>query len=281
VLIRPAQAQVPAGAPLIIIPDPQIAAVPFAALRDGSGAYLIERHAIGYAPTAQVLLDGLERTAVRAAMAPARVTVLATGGSPGAELRASKREVDAIARWLPASRIWSGPDATPARFQQALAEDDVVHFSGHALANPEFPGLSRLEFDAAGESQHLLAGDLQSATARARMVVLAACSTAAGAISRGEGVMGLSRPIIGAGVPTVVATLWDVEDAAAATVFGEFYRALAAGDDSLRALQRGQQTLMKEVDPDRRDPRRWAAFASIGAPFSIRGSVGVRASAER
>ena len=274
-LIRPVQQHLPDGAPLIVVPDPQIATLPFAALRDAAGSYLLERHPIGYAPTGHVLRHALDTAAQRAAVAPARVSVLATGGSARAQLRASRREIEAIARWMPASQIWSGPDATSARFQDALSREDVVHFSGHAVANPEFPALSRLEFES--EPRQLLASDLQASTARARMVVLAACSTAAGAVSRGEGVMGLSRPILAAGVPTVVATLWDVEDAAAAGVFAEFYRGLALGDDSLRALQRGQLQLMLQVDPDRRDPRRWAAFANIGAPFSARGTVAVQA----
>jgi CHAT domain-containing protein len=266
-LIRPVQAHLPAGAPLIVVPDPQIATVPFAALRGADGRYLVERHAIGYAPTGHVLMTALDAASTRMPGAVLRVSVLATGGSPRAALLASQREVDAIAQWMPGSRVWSGAEATAAHFREALAEDDVVHFSGHAVANPEFPGLSRLEFEADGGSSRLLAGDLPSGT-RARLVVLAACSTAAGAVSRGEGVMGLARPIMAAGVPTVVATLWDVEDAAAAAVFAEFYRALAQGDDSLRALQRAQTLVMRETDPERRDPRRWAAFANMGAPFA-------------
>jgi CHAT domain-containing protein len=95
--------------------------------------------------------------------------------------------------------VLTGQLATKERFVQAAPGADVVHFGGHALANPDYPSLSRLVFaDKAGVEQSLFAHEISRMKfQRTRVVVLAACSTAAGAVSRGEGVVSVARPFLG------------------------------------------------------------------------------------
>ncbi len=112
--------------------------------------------------------------------------------------------------------ILVGRQATKERFVEMAPDFDVVHFGGHAFVNPEFPLLSRLAFAGeAGTEQSLFAHEIARIRfPRTRVVVLAACSTAAGVVSRGEGVVSVARPFLGAGVPLVVASQWDVDDRA-------------------------------------------------------------------
>ena len=96
------------------------------------------------------------------------------------------------------------------------------------------------------------------------MVVLAACRTAAGAVSRVEGTLGLGRPFLAAGVPYVVASLWDIDDSVSRRFFITFHRALLSGGDPVVALRAAQIALLRSGDPSLAHPASWAAFVSMG-----------------
>ena len=127
---------------------------------------------------------------------------------------------------------------------------DVVHFGGHAFANPEFPLLSRLVFaDEPNGEQSLFAHEIARVRfPRTRVVVLAACSTAAGAVSRGEGVVSVARPFLGGGVPLVIASQWDVDDRATEQLTLAFHRELAKSGDPIHALQAAQLAMLRSGD---------------------------------
>ena len=108
----------------------------------------------------------------------------------------------------------------------------MIHFAGHALSNVSFPGLSRLLFaeSAEGSSGSLFAHEIGNRDlSSVRIVVLAGCRTSSGQIRRGEGVISLARPFLAAGVPTVLATLWDLNDRASRPLFVEFHRGVRRG----------------------------------------------------
>ena len=100
---------------------------------------------------------------------------------------------------------------------------------------------------------------------RTRLVVLAACDTGNEYIPGSEGATSLARAFLAAGVPTVVASLWSVDDRATAGLFDRFHRFLIAGDDPVDALRKAQLELLHGSDPRDRSPRAWAAFEVIGA----------------
>ena len=93
----------------------------------------------------------------------------------------------------------------------------------------------------------------------AELVVLSACDTGRGIIT-GDGVIGLSRSLISAGVPSVVVSLWKVPDEPTAALMTEFYRQLQFKPDKATALRQAMLTTMKKHPK----PRDWAAFTLIG-----------------
>ena len=117
----------------------------------------------------------------------------------------------------------------------------------------------------AGDSGALSLRDLPFRDLRAGLVVLAACRSAAGPVSRTEGAFSLGRPFMAAGVPNVVGSLWDVDDEASRTFFVPFHRSLLAGADPARALQATQLSLLHSGDPTLAHPSTWAGFVSLGA----------------
>ena len=94
----------------------------------------------------------------------------------------------------------------------------------------------------------------------AHLAVLSACETGRGQAKGGEGLMGLAWAFRAAGVPAVVASQWQVDDAATKQLMVAFYKELKAGrrkDDALR-------TAMLAVQKEHPSPYYWAAFELIG-----------------
>ena len=93
----------------------------------------------------------------------------------------------------------------------------------------------------------------------AELVVLSACHTGQGEIT-GDGVIGLSRSLIAAGVPSAIVSLWAVPDTPTALLMTEFYRHLQQNPDKAQALRSAMLTTMKQYP----EPINWAAFTLSG-----------------
>jgi CHAT domain-containing protein len=258
------QAALPPNVNITVVPDGALHRLPFAALRDRrAGGYLIESHAVTVVPSATLLARQLRHA--RPLRPP--VTVFAvtdpvpTAGLPA--LPGSAREGQSIARLYAAAEVVSRERATKATFLLAAPKADVIHFAGHAVANPRYPLMAHLQFSA--ESGVSLAPTLDATEIsgmrleRTMLVVLAACTTGGGQVRRGEGVLSLARPFLIAGAPAVVATLWDIDDAASAVFLSHFHEQFVHTRDAavaLREAQRRAAPLMR--------PSHWAAFIVVG-----------------
>jgi len=95
--------------------------------------------------------------------------------------------------------------------------------------------------------------------------VLAACETGNQYVPGSEGVTSLARAFLAAGVPTVVASLWSVDDRTTADLLDAFHRRLWDGEDPVDALREAQLGMLRGTDAAGRSPRAWAAFEVIGA----------------
>jgi CHAT domain-containing protein len=93
----------------------------------------------------------------------------------------------------------------------------------------------------------------------ADLAVLSACDTGQGRIAA-DGLLGLSRAFLLAGVPRVIATLWPIDDISTPILMGDFYDHLDARE-AAGALRHAMLTTIAAGYPE---PRHWAAFALIG-----------------
>lgn len=266
-LVDPVAPLLPREAIVVFIPDGPLQQLPFATLRQPSTRrYLIEDRAMLVSPSASFFVDAraLKMPRATAALSALLIGNPAAGGAralPGAEA-----EAEASAHLYPRHELMLGHTATKDRFLKRAPAFDVVHFGGHAIANPEFPLLSRLVFaDENGQEQSLFARELAGVRfPRTRVVVLAACSTAAGSVSRGEGAVSVARPFLGGGVPLVIASLWDVDDRATERLTLTFHREFARSRDPIHALQTAQLALLRSGDTQLAVPESWGAFVAIG-----------------
>jgi CHAT domain-containing protein len=149
-----------------------------------------------------------------------------------------------------------------------LGQYRIVHFATHGLLDNEHPELSGLVLSLVGPNGKPQDGfldleDVYNLTLPSDLVVLSACETGLGKELNGEGLIGLTRGFMYAGASRVVASLWQVDDAATAELMGAFYKAMLK--DHLRpaaALRQAQIQLMKQKRW--RDPYYWAAFTLQG-----------------
>lgn len=148
---------------------------------------------------------------------------------------------------------------------EGQANARIIHLATHGLLDDfkglGVPGAIALAPDGTGELNDglLTASEILDLKLNAELVVLSACDTGRGKLT-GDGVIGLSRSLITAGVPSVIVSLWSVPDAPTASLMTQFYQNLQNNPDKAIALRQAMLTTM-ETHPN---PRDWAAFTFIG-----------------
>ncbi len=259
--------------PVVFVPDKSLHAVPFGALRNPlGGRYLIEERAVGVAPSATLYLRSLRRDRQLSQEAEPSALIV---GNPAFDtavfpelppLPGAAAEARSIGELYPQHELLQGVGATKAAFLAAAGRHTIVHIAGHAIVNPEFPLLSLLALaPTLGDSGSLYAHELYGLRLpRTRLVLLSACGTGGGEPSGPEGVSSLARPFLAAGVPAVVASLWNVNDRATTRLLVAFHRRLRAGRDPLSALRSAQLELLRGPEASLRSPASWAAFEVFG-----------------
>ena len=260
------------NAHVIFIPQGSLFQVPFPALQDASGTYLIQKHTILTAPSIQVL-DLTRQQRLKLAQKPTSGNALVLGNptmpsvslSPGEPkqklppLPGAEAEARAIAPLLNTQAIL-GAQGTKAAIVQQMPQASIIHLATHGLLD-DVRGLgSAIALAPSGTDDGLLtAEEIFDMKLQASLVVLSACNTGEGRIT-GDGVIGLSRALISAGVPSVIVSLWAVPDAPTAELMRSFYQNLQQNPNKAQALRQAMLTTMKTHS----NPRDWAAFTLIG-----------------
>ena len=186
-------------------------------------------------------------------------------GNPDRSLDFAQQEAEAVAALL-GTAAHTQEEASKPRFLQRAGQVDVVHVAAHGVFNAANPLASRLELAPPGDAGHLTAADILTLQLpETDLVVLSACQTGLGELSRGDDIVGLSRAFLATGAPSVITTLWSVEDAATSDLMTSFYRHLKNPDMDLAEALRASQLEISQT-PDRSAPYFWAGFLLSGDP---------------
>lgn len=250
---------------LVIVPHGELHYVPFSALIDDKRRFLIQRYELVETPSAEVWLAlGARR------MGHPGVGVLAF--APRVDvLPAARQEVAAIARLTAPGeevRVLLGNDASEEAFRRLAPRSRVVHLATYGILNKPNPMFSYVDLArGAGQDGRLEVHEVFGLTLSADLVVLSACQTALGSgaladVPPGDDWVGLSRAFLSAGASQVVATLWSVEDRAAAELMTHFYERFTTGSDAVAALAAAQRAML--AAPATAHPFYWAGFVTIG-----------------
>jgi CHAT domain-containing protein/Tfp pilus assembly protein PilF len=201
----------------------------------------------------------------------ASIESVRAGGANLGRLPHTANEADRITKAVPDGDFFKqvGFDANrKAALDPELSNYRIIHFATHARFNETEPGLSGLifsQFDDEGQSRDgfVRLHDIYDLHLPAELVVLSACDTALGEDIEGEGIVGIVRGFMYAGSKRVVASLWQVADAATSELMNRFYvEMLTNGLAPSDALRRAQLHIMNQ--PKWHHPFYWAAFSFQG-----------------
>ena len=280
-LVAPAGSLIDPSGRILVVPDGPLHLLPFGALvRPGKGrspVYLAQYRPIHVTSSATAFVEMAARAGARGAgVGPNLVAFSASGpaGPKGREagaesaLPAAGREVASIARLFPSARVYTGKDASEANAVKAAAGADVIHFACHARVDASMALNSGLILGGGrgSEDEEVLTAweVLESLRTPAGLVVLSACETGLGREVAGEGLVGLVRAFHYAGAPSVVASLWRVEDASTAFLMESFYGHIKAGFSADVALQKAQEDVISSRGGQGLPPFYWAGFQLYG-----------------
>ena len=275
--------------PVIVIPQAELFLVPFPALQAAEGEFLIERHTLLTAPSIQTLALTQQAKAKQQGQTgqgalvvgnPTMPSIPAPDGSvaPLTPLPGSEMEAIAIAQMLQTEPL-IGDQAKESTILQRLPQARWVHLATHGLfsygvnqpGQRQIPGAIALATDPPASVPAttgaetirwdglLTSAEIINLRLNAELVVLSACDTGLGDLT-GDGVVGLARAWMGAGVPSLVVSLWPVADNSTSALMQVFYGNLTHGMTKAQALRQAMLTTAKDYP----NPSDWAAFTLLG-----------------
>ena len=282
ILIAPIQDQLPTSPEetVIFIPQDELSSVPFAALQDENGKFLIEKHTISTIPALQVLdLTNKRKLQIQGKASqilivgnPAMPTLPGSVG-PLSKLPQAEKEAISI------GQLWDtqpliGKNATKAAVLGRISSARIIHFATHGILSDQNGIKNSLVLTPSQNDNGLLTAeeifrfnlvkprknDVEFAN-NTELAILSACNTGQGTSSTDE-VIGLARSIISAGIPSVVISLWSVPDAPTADLMVEFHRQIRQNPNKAQALRQAMLQIIKTKP----NPVDWAAFTLVGQP---------------
>ena len=280
-LFEPAAEQLRGINTVCIIPDAFLWNLPFQALMPRSNHYLIEDHALYYAPSLTVLREMTKEKVEDKKIKPSLVAF----GNPviGRDeqrnevlcpLPEAEAEVSSISKTFGpvGNRVLIGREASEKIFKALAPTYATIHLATHGVIDNRQPLYSHLllaKTEGDSENDGLLeAREIMNMKLIADLAVLSACETANGRISPGEGVIGTSWAFFVAGTRSMLVSQWKVNSASTSELMTKFYQALEAKRtipvaNKAKALQEATRRLMK--DDHYRHPFYWAGFVFVGS----------------
>jgi len=264
---------------VIFIPQNQLFLVPFAALQDNNGKYLIEKHTISTAPSIQELdllyqrkikrqgeqsfvpgnIKGDELLIVGNPTAP-KVSLIKGDSCKPPSLAGAEKEAKNIAQIFKTQAL-TGDAATETAIVEKMPQARIIHLA--AMTYPDDCKTNNPDVIALASSNQddgwLRTEEIEKLNLKADLVVLSGCDTALGKIT-GDGVIGLSRSFLAAGTDSVIGSLWSVPDESTASLMTEFHANLSKNTGKAGALRQAMLETMKKYP----NPQDWAGFTLVG-----------------
>ena len=256
---------------LTFITQNELSYVPFAALINPEGNFLIESNAVSTAFSLPLLgvqkelKSNGKRLGVFAPIyaqnenMPSDLMALQRSGFyelPFAQ--EESKEINAIFN----GDLYTGTEASKENFIQKKEKYDILHLAMHALSASKDSEQSSLIFS---KNQRLLFDELYTYNIPAQLAVLSACNTGTGILKEGEDLQSLSRAFTYAGTNSTLTSLWNVNDQSTKEIMKSFYTHLKEGDKKQIALRKSNLAYLNNTsDKALRHPYYWAGFVLSG-----------------
>ena len=180
-------------------------------------------------------------------------------------LKETSREVQAIGGLTAIHTLLTKHDVSHQRLAQALPDADWIHMASHSYSRAGEPLFSEIVLSAPEDNQNepekLYAFEIFQMRLKAKLAILSGCETGRGNFLDGEGFEGFVQAFRAAGTPSIIASLWNVEDRATADFFTYYYKSLIEMQSSTRALQAAKLKMLQDPNYSFLN---WAAFSYYG-----------------
>jgi CHAT domain-containing protein len=280
---------------VILVPDEILSYLPFEILlfqlpddqtRDYRNLdYLLKKYSLGYSYSASLLVNDPQKKDLRRnrkvlAMAPAypgRVSAdrfpsdVQAGVKNLNPLPGAYEEVSYVTDILKGRKLIDSM-ATEKAFKKFAPDYGILHLAMHTIIDNRNPMFSKLVFSPwlTGPDEGLLnTYELYNMQLHARMVVLSACRSGDGILQKGEGIMSLARGFLYAGCPSLIMTLWNVEDRSGLEIMRQFYHQIKKGKGKNDALRKAKIKYLASAPPHKTHPYYWAGYLQIGETDAI------------
>jgi CHAT domain-containing protein len=260
---------------IVIIPSGRLGTLPFEALpigkitQDGNfgNQFWVHRYSIAYEFSTTLLAQKtkrkLEANSSIFLCAPIQFSENPNlGDLPGTEV-----EVNFIASLFGTNAMLKkSNEATETTVKQSALKDyRYIHFATHGIVDEQSPELSRIVLNkSATDDGDLYSGEIYNLTLNADMVALSACQTGLGKVSKGEGVIGLSRALVYAGARNIMVSYWSVSDESTSQLMTGFYQSVL--QSSTPSFRKSLQQVKTKMIAEKKygAPFYWAPFVLIG-----------------
>lgn len=240
-----------AGRKLTIVPHGALHYVPLHALRSPDGAYLIETTEVSYAPSATVHRLCESRVSKGTTVRELLAVGLADDLAPHIA-----EELASIGRLFGDQVLLEGSQATKSAFLNYAPGSRYLHLATHGQLRQDNPMFSSVRLDDGPLNFY----DVFDLELDAELVTLSACNTGVNRLAPGDELSGLMRGFLYAGAPSLVVSLWAVNDRSTCELMQTFYRHLQGGASKRSALRLAQLESLERYG----HPYYWAPFILMG-----------------
>ncbi len=264
-----ALSKIPGGTgKLIIIPAGRISTIPLEALitkEDDPNSYLIQQYNVSYLYAASLMnkQTTAKNNGAVSLFAPVDFSGLGMSYLPGTE-----QEVEKISELFEQNKtktkLFIKANASKAAVvSNQVAQSNIIHFATHGIVDEVHPERSQICLTTQdGSEGSLFTGDIYNLKFEADLVVLSACETGLGKLSKGEGIIGLTRAIIYSGANNMVVSLWSVADNSTSQLMIDFYSNMLKGQGYSKALANAKRKMISNGNYGQ--AYYWAPFVHIG-----------------
>ena len=264
---------------LLIVPDGKLHFIPFEALIDENGKYLIETFDIHYTHSLSPILSEKRNNDNM------RMLGMAPGFDMGVKIHLKKLfpeqnfdELDFLPQpnaedligHLPHKMdgdYFTSSKATEARFKQLVSQSNVVLLATHAEVDDAHPLYSRIALlpdEGSEEDGYLHAYEIYNLNLDHELTILSACETGVGQLDRGQGAASLSHAFRFAGCESIIMSLWSIDEKQSVRLISDYLEALLEGQGKSSALSSVKRSYLSSVKGELQHPYYWAGLVLVG-----------------
>ncbi|MCC3499426.1 MAG: CHAT domain-containing protein [Microcoleus sp. PH2017_25_DOB_D_A] len=209
------------------------------------GRYLIERNPVCYTPSASVMKYCHAKRKNR------REKALILADSCSDRLHTQEQGIAIKQLFQPDAELYIGNEVTKdllvQKLQQSKADIDILHIACHGEFNAVEALKSGIQL---AQEEKLTAEEILGLDLNLDLVTLSACESGINANKPGDELIGLTRALIYAGTPSVVVSLWEVDQISTSILMSKFYQKLKDRANKAEALQQAQIELRNMTAQD-------------------------------